>query len=271
MAARDVRARRRPAPMAASAAAVGPPPQPPPQDTTDAQPRQDPAAGAEAALMERLQGLGFSEERARAALLLHSNHLCVATDWLLEQSAGLNVGGPRASSAATEETPEESGRAATNLAAASPLADIPPRTEGSYGQALLQLVEMGFDEEQARAALHITSHNAEDACMLLLGDHVLPPAPPPDLGTVAQECQLAAAAGVGQAASSDGATSNTRESQQGEGLLGSDNGDVPSADQPGRTPTQGLSVACRTTATDADAMPSAPPATCTSASADEGN
>eukprot|EP00850_Spirogloea_muscicola_P013033 SM000086S23085 [mRNA] locus=s86:455817:456874:- [translate_table: standard] len=200
MAARDVRARRRPAPVAASAAAAGPPPQPPPQDVADAQPRQDPAAGAEAALMERLQGLGFSEERARAALLLHSNHLCIAMDWLLEQSAGLNLRG-------------QAFKVQCIL------------------QALSQLVEMGFDEEQARTALHITSHNAEDACMLLLGDHVLPPAPPPDQGTVARE--LAAAAGVGQMASSDAAASNTRESQQGEGLPGSDHGDAPSADQLG--------------------------------------
>lgn len=114
--------------------------------------------------MERLQDMGFPEAMARRALILCNGDMVDAMEWLLEHRDE-----PEASAPLTEEELQSVNRR-QQMARQSqifPIAGPPVEAD----QAMLErLVEMGFEEERAAAALRFTRNNEDAACALLLGD-----------------------------------------------------------------------------------------------------
>jgi len=114
--------------------------------------------------LERLQDMGFPEAMARRALILCDGDMVDAMEWLLEHRDE-----PEASAPLTEEELQSANRR-QQMARQSqifPIAGSPVEAD----QAILErLVEMGFEEERAAAALRFTRNNEDAACALLLGD-----------------------------------------------------------------------------------------------------
>lgn len=114
--------------------------------------------------MERLQDMGFPDAMARRALTMHNGDMVDAMEWLLEHRDE-----PEASAPLTEEELRNISRRQrlSHHAQVFPIAGPPVEAD----QAILErLVEMGFEEERAAAALRFTRNNEDAACALLLGD-----------------------------------------------------------------------------------------------------
>ena len=148
-------------------------------DADDAE--AEPAEPDEAAVRQ-LQEMGFAEALCRKALQLRRNHVPAAAEWLLAHADD--------PAAAAPLTPEE----LRQLAGPS-RRDRRRRLRRQFAynlrqeadpEALHQLMEMGFEDDQARRALRASANNVELACQMLLSNAALPP--------------LAAAGGPGDAA-----------------------------------------------------------------------
>ncbi|KAK3250537.1 hypothetical protein CYMTET_40085 [Cymbomonas tetramitiformis] len=122
-------------------------------DDTGAGAAMDPVAEALANVqtgdLQTLLEMGFPEERARKALVLHHNHCPAAMEWLLQVS--------------DEEA---------DAALPPQFASLPPGVSAhtlqgagsSERDSLESLVEMGFEREQAEEALRLCHNNQELAC-----------------------------------------------------------------------------------------------------------
>ena len=130
----------------------------------------EPAEPDEAAVRQ-LQEMGFAEALCRKALQLRRNHVPAAAEWLLAHADD--------PAAAAPLTPEE----LRQLAGPS-RRDRRRRLRRQFAynlrqeadpEALHQLMEMGFEDDQARRALRAAANNVELACQMLLSNAPLPP------------------------------------------------------------------------------------------------
>ncbi|GMH40157.1 hypothetical protein BSKO_08061 [Bryopsis sp. KO-2023] len=104
-------------------------------------------------LVRSLDGMGFSEEPVRKALLLHRNGLEAALDWLLEHGADPDAATPLTQ----EQLAQIYGRRPRRR-----------RTQEADPELITRLQEMGFSEQHATNALRTFGNNIEIAISWLL-------------------------------------------------------------------------------------------------------
>jgi len=100
--------------------------------------------------LKQLQDMGFTENRAKKALLLNRMNTSLAMDWLLEHEGDSDI---------------------DDALSAEQLQHLTKSTTFSPDPiAVAKLKDMGFKEEDIAEALRMTNNNSEAACAYLLGE-----------------------------------------------------------------------------------------------------
>mmetsp|Transcript_17929 Transcript_17929/g.34273 ORF Transcript_17929/g.34273 Transcript_17929/m.34273 type:complete len:436 (+) Transcript_17929:79-1386(+) len=120
-------------------------------------------ANVDADALEQILEMGFSETRARKALVLHRNYCPAAMEWLLE------VSDTTADAPLSQDELRQVGLAVAPRGRAPSPRAAPP-TEEPDPAVLLQLTDMGFSAEDVAEAMRVCGNNHEAACAWLLGD-----------------------------------------------------------------------------------------------------
>jgi len=105
--------------------------------------------------LKQLQDMGFTEGRAKKALLLNKMNTSLAMEWLLEHEGDPDIDDPL--------TPEQ-------LHVLQIRKNPSPSSFSPDPVAVSKLKDMGFKEEDIAEALRITNNNSEAACAYLLGE-----------------------------------------------------------------------------------------------------
>ncbi|GAQ84870.1 hypothetical protein KFL_002090220 [Klebsormidium nitens] len=123
-------------------------------DTAMADASATPLPVVDEGALQQLVGMGFPEARSRKALLLRRNSLEAAMEWLLEHGEDPDA-----------DTPLSEAQLRALAAPGAARSVVQPDPE-----ALRQLLEMGFDEQQAADALRATFNDQEAALPPSSGD-----------------------------------------------------------------------------------------------------
>ncbi|KAL3871497.1 hypothetical protein ACJMK2_039491 [Sinanodonta woodiana] len=141
--------------------------------------------------VKQLIDMGFSENRAKKALLLNSMSVMSAMEWLLQHENDPDIDSsfpereiPKADNSSANMEPEADGAVGGKIQVTD--TEIPSHARVSNilqslraykrreftanPKALQHLIEMGFDEKDATEALRISRNDREAACEWLLGD-----------------------------------------------------------------------------------------------------
>lgn len=136
--------------------------------------------------LKKLTDMGFPTNRARKALFLNKMNFLLAMDWLLTHESDPDIDAPLSDEEEgtedhVEDDPEENRE---DGATASTIAEQPPKINNLLNslkrfkkrefrpntRALMNLMEMGFEESEAISALRVAGNNQDTACEWLLGD-----------------------------------------------------------------------------------------------------
>jgi len=120
-------------------------------NTADGNPSAPRLPTVDPSALRQLQDLGFPENRARKALLLHKMNGQLAMEWLLMHNEDADIDEPLSAEQLHHISDAE--------------ASFEPNPETAR-----QLQEMGFDAEEVNQALRVTRNNQESALAWLLGD-----------------------------------------------------------------------------------------------------
>jgi len=140
-------------------------PPPPSQPVPTQQPQPTPTINdipINAVALESLRDMGFPESQAKKALILCKMNLHRAMEWILEHKDDPNIDDPL--------TEEQITQVQATQGVPTPIRAPAPTMSNS--QMAQQLTEMGFNSDDANAALRATNYNFEQATAWLLGDRV---------------------------------------------------------------------------------------------------